>query len=374
MSCLKYIFIMLAIAIISACSDNSSLSSSDRSTAPKFANLSTISSVEAGEGIKAAVVSNNNLFFTNWTDGLGMMDLSDPTCLTKSLTPIAPFGGTSDSTYGLVITGNIAVISATNGFDGMFNRVIRLYDISDLKKPIYLSTINMPSDHVIAEGNMLYVSSSNFSTVTNFFAIIDISNPFLPVVVSSTNMSDSGYITKKDNIIYVSNIFYYDLDAYKYLKIQTIDVTNPSTPIFETKTSDWSFNQIYSPIIINGNIFYYFDVYGLNVVNIDDRQHPLFVKTIPISTTNNNSFVTTSLSINNNKLYIAALNQGVMVFDISQPSNPKYLKSMKSNTDALSVSVSNGVGIYITDVIIRQYDSGGYSIIKGNMINLFYDK
>lgn len=316
------------------------------------------------------------MYYTDWQLGLSSIDITDPQNLSKQNTLIDPFHENVnlngyDIMYNFIIAGDIAIIAVNPACLGWCmgdGREVRLYQLNPINKPSYVATIDIPADHMVVDGSLLYISSSNISTLTDTVSIYDISSPFQPKLKSATAIYDAGYLAKKGDILYVSQISYDTLDSAKYSKLQAIDITNPSAPVVENPTDGLAFNQTYAPILITGNTLYYLDVLGLNIINIADRKNPVFVKTIMLPGVSAKSF-----SSYNNKLYIAAGDNGVMVYDISHPENPVYLKAIKSNTAALSVTVVNGVGAYITDTL-KQSSGVGYSIIEGNSINLFFDK
>jgi len=273
--------------------------------------------------------------------------------------------------YDLVLAGNVAVIAVIPACLGSCmgdRRELRLYDISSNASSAYLSTLRIPADHILADANTLYISSTDFTDFShNNFYIVDITTPSAPIVVSTTTVSDAGYLAKKDNIVYLSRILLYG-SPDKYKDIESIDVSDKAHPSTQNGSPWIAFNQTYSPIIILGDALYYLDDAGLNIVDIADRANPSFVRTISLQGGRGQSF-----AAYNNKLYVAAGSSGVMIFDVSQPKNPVYVKSMKTATDALTVTISNGIGAYLTD---RETVPApiGTNIVSGYKLSLFYDK
>lgn len=374
MSKLKYALILILLVFITACG-NSSTNTAAPSNA-KFTNLSTVSKSIVGSDTLAAVIAGTKVYYTDRLLGLSSIDITDPLNLSKQNTLVDPFHEMAnlngyDTMYNFIIAGDIAIVAVNPACLGMCMgdwSEVRLYRLDPTHKPAHIATISISADHMAVDGSLLYITSSNISTLTNTVSIYDISYPSQPELKSTTAISDAGYLAKKSNILFVSQISYDTLDSGKYGKLQTIDVATPSTPVVENPTGGLAFNQTYAPILITGNTLYYLDVLGLNIINIADRKNPVFIKTIALAGVSAKSF-----SSYKNKLYIAAGDKGVMVYDITQPENPVYLKAIKSNTAALSVTVVNGVGAYITDTL-KQPSGTGYSIIEGNSINLFFDK
>lgn len=373
----KFIILFVVSLCCYACGGNSASDAGGTKPVLTFANLSTVNTIEIGYDFTNAVaVTSNDVLYGDRTLGLNSVTFSDPMRLTLSSTTIDPFHSVFnlngyDVFYGLIMAGNVAVLSVNSACLGMCigdRRELRLYDISMRSNPTLLSTLAIPADYVVAENNLLYLTRGNSVTNTNNLVIVDISKPSTPVVLSTTLVSDAGPLTKNSNMLYISQIDYYEANSEKYKKIQVIDISDPSAPTVDAPPSGYAYNLTYSPIIVKGAIVYYLDSYGLNVVDMADKNNPVLVKTISLSNSGAKSFAEY-----NNKLHIAATSQGVMVFDISQPNNPVYLKSLKSQTDALFVAVSGGVGAYISDTQ-KQSTGGGYTTIKGYMMNLYFDR
>lgn len=374
MSKLKCALILMLLFFITACGNSSTKTAAPANS--EFSNLSTVSKSIVGSDTLAAAIAGTRVYYTDRILGLSSIDITDPLNLTKQNTLVDPFheiGNLNgyDTMYNFIIAGDIAIIAVNPACLGMCmgdGSEVRLYQLNPNNKPAQIATISIPADHMAVDGNQLYILSSNIFALTNTISIYDISTPSQPILKSTTAISDAGYLAKNGNILYVSQISYDTLDSGKFSKLQTIDVATPSTPVVENPTDGLAFNQTYAPILMTGNTLYYLDVLGLNVINIADRKKPVFIKTIALPGVSAKSF-----SSYKNKLYIAAGEKGVMVYDITQPENPVYLKAIRSNTAALSVTVVNGVGAYISDTL-KQSSGGGYSIVEGNGVNLFFDK
>lgn len=379
----KAIFSILLLLIISACGKGTNVagptaapgSSTAQNPIPteKFTNLSTVSSVVVGDSTGAIGIHNAEIYYTDTFNGMGSLDISNPPQISKTPPLISSaMLDTYDNFYGLLFFKNILALSVVPGCYGwcMVNfpgpAELRLYDMSVPAKPQYLTKLSFYPSSVAFDNNILYVTSIDENIKSHLYAI-DVSNPASPVTLSATPISAPGYVIKQANLIYISEFRYDDNDTNKFKQIQIIDVSDVAKPVVENTFSNAWINVNYSPILMNNDILYILDVGGLNLVNLHDPMNPVFMKTIPIG------YAATSFSMYNGKLYIAAGDAGVMVFNIEKPDDPRFIKSMKSDTAALSVTVSDGVGVYLTDQL-KQYNSIGYSILRGKKINLFYDK
>lgn len=370
------VLLLLFSVLLSGCGGGGGGDSEPTGTTVKYANLSTVGAIEIGRDFRKAQVYGNTAYYTDNFLGLSCVDITSPEHMTNKTALINPYHQISnlsgyDDLYDFIIVGNIAVMQVNNACLGMCmgdQREVQLYDISVPDKPQIISRTSIGADHIIADNNILYISSSSSELLTNNLYIVDISNPSNLNILSATPISDAGYIAKKGAILYLSTMHYNDIDPNKFRNIQIIDVSNPYNPVIDNPSQLISFNQVYSPILINDNMLYYLDYLGLNIVDITERHNPKFIKTIPIP-----SLTSTSFSLYNNHLYIAAGSSGLLIYDVSNPDSPAFIKSLKSDTDVLAVSVANGVGTFITDTL-KQQSQYGYSIIGGNKINLFYDK
>jgi hypothetical protein len=365
---LKWVCVLSVVQFLYACGGSSSSGTPNPPPVARFANLSTVGAIDVGSNYEASALTASVAFFSDELSGLRRVDLAGgPYSLTVSSPLVdAAVLDSFDTMYGLTLAGNIAVVSVIPGCTGLCawsNGEIRLYDLSTSIRPNCLATLPISAEHVIAEGNLLYITGTENSIFSKLY-IVDITTPASPVILSSTPISGAGYLVKKANIVYISQMPYDDASANKFQSVQTIDVSDPVHPVTENAIAGLLSFQDYAPIIMNGDTLYYLDRFGLNVVNIHDRRNPVFVTNIPLDGVSARSF-----SLHRNKLFVAAGSSGVKVFDITQPDNPVFLKAMRTQTAALSVTVSDGLGIYISDRLgLFRNRPSGY------MMNLFYDR
>jgi len=367
----RYLAVCCTLVLLYSCGGGTSTSSPKSPQAnTAFQNLSTVSSTEIGRDFLHAEVHGDAIYYTDVSLGLSSLNTADPERLVAKTKLIDSFHSMVnlngyDYLYGFKMAGNVAVVQVNEACLGMCmgdRRDVWLYDMVP-DRPKLLSKLGIAADDVFAEGSLLYVIGSSGGTSTTKLFIMDISDPTNPVTKSSSPVSAAGYLAKKGGILYLSRVRY-DTGVTGVDDIQTVDVSDPAHPVTNSVPST-SFNIRYAQISVAGNALFIFDSHGLNIFDITGG-NPQFIKTVSIPEPK-------SFAVNNSHLFVAAGELGVQIYDITRPQDPIYLKSLKSRTDALSVSVANGVGCFISDTI-RRYDSVGYSTLSGYWVNLFYDK
>lgn len=147
-----------------------------------------------------------------------------------------------------------------------FYKEMYIYDISDPTHPVEKRIQNMGviTNDIKLSGNYAYLAASDSGLI-----VMDISNPFTPVVVGNCPTSLARGVYVNGNYAYIAG----DNGGF-YI----IDISNPASP---TQVGNW----------VNGNNST-FDVY-----------------------------------VRDNYAYLADANQGLMVLDIGNPANPTLLYS-----------------------------------------------
>jgi len=204
-----------------------------------------------GYGTAAAIgvaVSGNYAYVTNWYDDLYIIDVTDKT--NPILANTYSINGGADS---ITISGDLAFIAAD--FDG-----VDIIDISNPINPVFLANYNTND---LAEGVAI---QNNYAYIADRFdgvIIVDISDPANPSFVGSIDTPNDA------NSIVVSGAYAYVADADDTL---IIDISNPVAPAivgqYDT-TASWS-------IAHDGNYVYVGDgINGVVVLNVDDPTTPV---------------------------------------------------------------------------------------------------
>jgi hypothetical protein len=240
----RIIATIASLMLVAACGGTSSPSPNtpgNQGPLRTFSNFSAISRVEIGRDFRQAKVVQDSIFYTDRFFGLGRVDAGNPLNVSNSTKLVDPYHeivnyAGYDDLYDMEVVGNTAVILANNACLGMCMgdfREVRFYDISSPNNPKFLSNLAIPADHVLADGKILYISSGSVSPDSSHLYIMDISTPETPAILSSTPISDPGYLAKKGSTLYLSQIPYDVIDPDTYKRIQLIDVSDPIHPVTE---------------------------------------------------------------------------------------------------------------------------------------------
>lgn len=354
------ILLCIVVSMIQACGDSSSHNSTSKATS-RFANWSTVSSVEIGSATLAASAAGDYLYVTDIDNGLSIVDARDLdhiTLLDKVIVSELDFGsgyGGFDYPYGIRVSGNIACVAVNPACLGWCeagpgSSEIRIYDITDRSKPNRLAVLEIGCDDMLFEGGYLYVSGNNRNKGLAELTVVDLSVPTKPVVISSVRINGAGKLAKRGTTILVSQV---DMSFYSDLNIQVIDVSNPTLPVLAGESSLWSSSNLnYSPIVVAGTTGYVtgaFDT-GLYVLDITNPLHAVRINSFGQTDTIN------SVALYGSHLYVACGAKGVKIYDITTANSPVLVKTIMTQTPALFVAVDSGRGFYITD---SAFDANG---------------
>ena len=271
-------------------------------------------------------VSGNYAFVAG--DGLRVIDISDPTHPSE-----AGYYLTEDYCYDVILSGDYAYIA--NNYDGL-----RIMDISDPINPVETGFCDTPGKAygVFVQDDYAYVAD-----FTSDLRVIDISDPANPFEVGHCEVLGSP------NDVVVSG-------DYAYVSangLHIIDITDPANP--------WEVSFCETPgtglgVALQGHYAYIADRdYGLQVINISDPENPFITGSyIP-----NLIFIDAhDVAILGNYAYLAiggsaySWNSGILVIDVSNPSNPDCIASCES-------SFANGV-----------FATGSYAYMAGQSCGL----
>ncbi len=277
----------------------------------------------------------------------------------------------------------------------------RLYsiDISDPSqlKHLYNFNLGVLSQDIFLKDNKIYVSDGS-----NGFILCSVNNEGRFSLYGTNNTS--GYsmgIAVKDNIAYITQynegiklIDISDLTSPKYLKsinegsiVETIKIRDNYLFCSDSGLKIYDISDAKNPIEINyldvNTRSYKFEVIGntvylasgkngLTIIDISDLNNLTIISEINISGT------TFGVDIKNNTAYIAN-NDGMHIFDISDPANPVEVKYYNGQKHIREIKVlenyvfigSSSYGVKILDIsnldsisTIRYTNTGrGYSII-----------
>ncbi len=268
--------------------------------------------ISAGIG-NGIVASGDYVYMAYHTDGLRIMDVSDPSNPT-----LAGVCSGINATAGLAVSGKYAYCVESS--------YLYIVDISSPNNPykvmhLDLPCIGDPCDaygyvDVAVEGNYAYISGTK--SISNdtwmILAVVDISNPLNPGIIGSYACSEKsdnyGGITASENYVYVAGNFYLgDHDIDRRAGMMILDVSNPSAPTEEGSYLSLEQGSYSSDLITRGDYAYLFGG-GLRIIDISDPSNPSEISSI--------GYGGNDLALSGNYAYLGDLR----VIDISNPLSP----------------------------------------------------
>jgi hypothetical protein len=284
-------------------------------------------------------LSGNYAYVADYTSGLQVIDISDPSNPT--------FKGSYDtpgSAHGVTLSGNYAYVAARVD---MVQGNLQIIDISDPANPTAKGSYDMPyrAWKVALSGNYAYVADG----YSGGLQIIDISNPWNPTFKGVYDTPDSAYgVALSGNHAYVA-------DGNSGLQI--IDITDPSNPTF--KGSYDTPSNAYA-VTLSGNYAYVADeLSGLQIIDISDPSNPTFKG---FYDTPDNA---REVALFGNYAYVADsgynYTSGLQIIDISDPANPTFSCSYNTSGKAYGVALSGNYA-YVAD------GNSGLQIIALNIV------
>jgi hypothetical protein len=279
--------------------------------------------------VEGIAVSSNYAYVANYTDGLKVLDITDP------LNPSEVGTGYNTSGYALdvAISGSYAYVADSSAG-------LQVIDISD---PANLTLAGNPGANgldqdVFISGNYAYVASASV------FRIIDISTPTNPTSVGTyATPGDARGVVVSGNYAYIAD------DA---AGLTVLDITDPTTPT-EAATLDTSGNAL--GIAQSGNLLFIANgLNGMKIIDASDPSNPTIIGSFY-----NGVYTCNSVNVSGDNAYVLTSTGHLFVADVSDPTIPmpkaEYLST--GNTDGLTVS---GDYVYVT----KYYGEKGIDIIN----------
>lgn len=259
-------------------------------------------------------ISGNLAYIAQWSLGLLVLDISDPRFPRKTASVDIPGGMAANvalsETFIYVITnnGNLTIIDRNS------LNVISETSIAKAGKAVHV------------DGDFAYVSLGDEGV-----AVVDISNPQAPYLISRINTAGDAYhLAKASDYLFVA-------DWSNGLAI--INIADKSAPfIVNTLPTRGYANGVF----VDGETVYIAD--GPNGVTIVNAAVPEDARIIGIFNTEDWSG---NLAIVDGRLYVASSSR-LYVLDVSKPSLPKLVTSYKTIGSANALLVRDGI-IYVLE-------------------------
>lgn len=247
--------------------------------------------------------------------------------------------------------------------DGQYSYVVssfglQIIDITNNSSPKIISSLAFNSVSTIElSGNFVYLNSLASGTKsTKIFNIVNVSDPYKPVLISSMEMpSDISEITISGNTAFIS---------CGVTGLVIADISNPYIPsvIGTVDTPGYA-----KSTAVSGNVAVIADQTSLRFANITDIHHPTLYTGDGISFPNigqrNNTIV--KVVIANGYAYVSAASNGLAVVNFNNPENPQVVKleapSKQFGDVADTVIANNKAYVALrsdlsTDQILQIYD------------------
>jgi uncharacterized protein (TIGR03437 family) len=239
----------------------------------------------------------------------------------KLLGQLDPFEG--ELRYGDVWgEGNYAYLASFNG------NGVMIIDISDPANPKLAGHYNPAEggriqDVVVINGIGYFGAESRGG-----LHIVDVRNPANPIVLSQVNTDQNGHANVHE--IFVADGMLYESDS-RTNRVKVFDVRNPASPVF-VRDIDTNDPRVHAAIVNNGRLFTCglggkTDVYDVRRVLTEQPPH---LGTIDSGTGSHSSWVS-----NDGKILAVARetsNGDVRLFDITNPSNATPLATISAQS------------------------------------------
>lgn len=264
----------------------------------------------------------------------------------------------------LALAGNtLAVASYPVASNGGGSARVLLYDVSTPATPVYLRTVNMnnsPLRDLAIVDHYLYGTG-------NTFAMVDLNDPNATVATSVTNFGGT------ERAIAVAGGYAYvaEADSSSGGTIRIYDVSTPAAPRYLRDQSIYSGQGIdFTDVLTLGSDYLVAIGPARDVTVIDRRDvnNLVFVKEVPIA-----NFESFRGHIDGTTLYLAGLDGGLAVIDLTVPSSPvvRVVDTQGVSTAAdvagsIVAVADNLTGISFVDVSGAAPRIAGTQTIAGN--------
>jgi choice-of-anchor B domain-containing protein len=262
----------------------------------------------------------------NNQSGVDIIDISDPT----NPVQVANFKGTggNNEIRDIEIQNGIGFFSS----DSYSSGGIFVVDLSDPTNPVQLARIdpfNGGARHVhtlCVDGNYLYEADA----ATNNIRVFDISDPANPTFVRSIFDASGGpvhEVTALNGRLYTAVIN--ATGSSEIYDISNVGDTSMDVPLLGSIASG-SYTHTAWPTEDGNYVAVARETFGGDVKlwDIHDPANPILASAISLPTTETYSMH--QVMITGNLLYISAYEAGVLVYDISDPTNPVEVASYKT--------------------------------------------
>lgn len=225
---------------------------------------------------------------------------------------------------------------------------VNLFDVVDPANPVLLGTTE-PLEGLVQdlfiEGDYAYV------ILSDALLVLDVSNPANPNIVGSFP-AQGGFreVDKQGDLLFIAEARRWENSMYMGGGVRVVDVSNPAGI---TEVGYYTTDQSMAGIALYQNYAYVLTRTGgveLRILDISDPTNLVEVGDW------NSFFGEGGYTIEGDYLYFSAGFDGVIILDLSDPTNPDYISSMNGGTKNLNVTVSNDKAYVIDAAKIVIFD------------------
>ena len=192
-------------------------------------------------------------------------------------------------------------------------------DIFDIRQPENLKKVGQIKTEDTGFG--IFIDKHIAYVLGDGLNLADISDPSNPQIIGKYK---GGGTTSQ---VCVSNSYAY-ISSYNS-GLQIIDIKNPKNPALIGQFNNGGSGA--SVEILNNTVFFADSQDGLELIDVSNPPSPRLIKTIP------GTSGAWDIMINKNRLYLGCHGNGILIFDILEDNNIKFLGSFQDGGEALGV-------------------------------------
>lgn len=281
------------------------------------------------------------LLATSYGFGFHLVDISDPGAMSPySYTP------STDRVFGAAFDGRFAYLAASVAG-------LRTIDAADPAHPLAVGTVATPGSacQVAVAGDL-----AAFASAAAGLRLIDLADPAGPVDLGTWRDG-----RQMDDVDLVGHLAYVSQGT---AGIGVVDVSDPASPVEVGRFAPAGFPV--RSFAIAGSLGYAATAYApcLRVLDLAAPQSPVEVAALDMDAN------VAQVAVADDRAYLAAGNQGLLVVDIGDPQGPDLLQRLPMHGDATLVGVAGGHAFvirtvfqdYIHDSWLRIYDLTGHQV------------
>ena len=280
-------------------------------------NMTLLSNFGMGEGDSKAVFAAGSLVFYSLGNKVQITSFSNPA------TPVK---------VGSVILSEVIESLVRTSIGGTQHLVVTggskmwLINVQNPTTPSLVSTVEVAPgttcEGVATSGSYAYVAAGGAG-----LKVYNISSPALPTLVASIDS-----LAYCESVVISSPYAYIAADGPGYVGRSFIfDVSDPNVPVY--KSTIYGYGGYHQYMSVRSGHAYICDYNkSLQVINVTDVSNPVNVVEIP------SGFQTASIVFDGNYAYVAIGQQGMNVYDVSNPAAPTFVSTILTGGRAAFVS------------------------------------